>query len=178
MKTSIEESVGVLQNAEGYLSATGEQLLSMSTKLNVVFPELIKSAPMGKSIDATSSFFKMLDWFEDTVKAVRKEAAKAKEVYLPEKFHEEEITTFNTDRYRVSCSDRVFASITDNEDGKAFDWLRENDYGALIKPTVNASSLSSVAKELLESGRELPDDMFRVHNKSIVSITVKKPARG
>lgn len=47
-------------------------------------------------------------------------------------------------------------------------------YSALIKPTVNASSLSSLAKELLGQGMEMPDGLFRVYSKDSVSITKGK----
>lgn len=53
------------------------------------------------------------------------------------------------------------------------------DYGSLIQPTVNSSSLSALAKELMESGKDMPDDLFNVHTKDGVSITkaagTKKP---
>jgi len=56
------------------------------------------------------------------------------------------------------------------------------DYGSLISETVNASSLSSLAKELLEVGKELPDHLFNVHTKDGVSITkgkgTPKPKKG
>lgn len=48
------------------------------------------------------------------------------------------------------------------------------DYSSLIQPTVNSSSLSALAKELMESGGELPADMFSVHTKDGVSITKAK----
>lgn len=48
------------------------------------------------------------------------------------------------------------------------------DFGSLIKETVNSSSLSSLAKELMESGKSLPDAPFNVHTKDGVSITKAK----
>lgn len=53
------------------------------------------------------------------------------------------------------------------------------DYGSLIQPTVNSSSLSALAKELVEVGQEMPPELFNVHVKDGVSITkaagTKKP---
>lgn len=47
------------------------------------------------------------------------------------------------------------------------------DYGSLIKPTVNSSSLSALVKELLGTGKEMPE-AFKVHTKDGVSITKAK----
>lgn len=48
------------------------------------------------------------------------------------------------------------------------------DYGSLIQETINASSLSALAKELRETGALLPSEIFNVHEKDGVSITKGK----
>lgn len=52
-----------------------------------------------------------------------------------------------------------------------FAWLMRHEYESLIKPTVNASSLSAAAKAIIESGFELPDTLFKTFTKDNVSIT-------
>lgn len=47
-------------------------------------------------------------------------------------------------------------------------------YGSLIQETVNSSSLSSLAKELMEEGKEMPEKTFNIHAKDGVSITKAK----
>jgi hypothetical protein len=42
------------------------------------------------------------------------------------------------------------------------EWLRSNNAEDLIQETVNSQSLSRFAKDLIEEGRELPEDIFNV----------------
>lgn len=50
-------------------------------------------------------------------------------------------------------------------------------FASLIKPTVNSSSLSSLAKELLGQGKEMPPGLFTVYTKDTVSITKGKASK-
>jgi hypothetical protein len=48
-----------------------------------------------------------------------------------------------------------------------FEWLRENDLGSLIQETVNARTLSSAVKGLLEDGETIPEEMNVTIKKSV-----------
>lgn len=71
---------------------------------------------------------------------------------------------------RVTISHRYSCSIIDKDGG--YKWLRDNDYGSLITETVNSSTLSAFAKNLMETeGKELPNDLFKVGTQAFTSIT-------
>lgn len=73
---------------------------------------------------------------------------------------------------RVSVAYRFSASIIDKE--KGLEWLRGNGHGGLIQETVNSSTLSAFAKDMLENqGIELPPDIFKVGTSPYTSITKK-----
>jgi hypothetical protein len=75
---------------------------------------------------------------------------------------------------RVSVAYRFSASIMDGKKPEAFTWLHDNGHGGLIQETVNASTLSAFAKDMIEKqGKELPGDMFKTGTMPYVSITKK-----
>lgn len=51
----------------------------------------------------------------------------------------------------------VRARVLKEDEEKLFEFLRENDYGAVIKPTVHHSTLSSAISELMKAGIEMPE---------------------
>lgn len=74
---------------------------------------------------------------------------------------------------RVTVSHRFSCSMLDKDIG--FGWLRGNGHGALITETVNSSSLSAFAKDMLEQhGTELPTEIFKVGTAPYTSITKVK----
>ncbi len=71
---------------------------------------------------------------------------------------------------RVSISHRFSASMVDKEG--AISWLRDHDLGGIVIETVNSSTLSAMAKRLIEDeGRELPEDLFKTSTLAYTSIT-------
>lgn len=76
---------------------------------------------------------------------------------------------------RVTVANKFSASIVDHPVlGKepGYDWLRENGHGSLIQNTVNSSTLSAFAKNMLEeNGVELPTDLFKTGVNPYTSIT-------
>lgn len=74
----------------------------------------------------------------------------------------------------VTISQRFTASIIDDpQRGKevGYDWLRNNDAGSLVTETVNASTLSAYAKDMLmNNGIELPPEIFKVGMSPYTSI--------
>lgn len=68
----------------------------------------------------------------------------------------------------VTVSFATRASIKDKPG--AYKWLEENNLGDLIQPTVNSSTLASVAKNLLDENQSLPPEYFNVSLKPTTSV--------
>lgn len=160
------------------LDAIIPQLAMIERAMASMLPEVVAKAPLGSVVDVVSDTAKAYERLDEALSAVKKRLDFAKEVSVPERFDADKVKTFNTDRFRVTRLTRLFASIIGDEKEAAYKWLRDNGYDALIKETVNASSLSSAAKELIETGKELPDDLFSMASKNGVSITALKAKRG
>lgn len=92
---------------------------------------------------------------------------------VPDKMREAGVKTINVeDVGRVTVSYRYSASMLDKE--KGFEWLRNNGLGGIITETVNSSTLSATAKNLLvDEGKELPADVFKTSTSPYTSITRK-----
>lgn len=71
---------------------------------------------------------------------------------------------------RVTVSYRFSCSMLDKERG--INWLDANGHGDLAQRTVNAQTLGSFAKRLIEvDGKELPVDIFKTGTAPYTSIT-------
>lgn len=92
---------------------------------------------------------------------------------IPTLFLNRSLKTMNIEGVgRVTVSNRFSVSIIENKRDDAFDWLRDNEGGDLIKPTVNSQSLASFAKELMSAkGTDLPSEIFKVGTSPYTSIT-------
>ena len=91
---------------------------------------------------------------------------------LPEKMEEWGFDTVNvTDVGRISLRAELYASIIKDQKEAAFAWLAENGHGALIKDTVNASSLKAFIKEQLINGEIIPEEIFSVSPYTMATIT-------
>lgn len=171
----------------GALSMLNERLLMIERAFGSMFPEVVKEQPLGDAVDLLSEFKVLMDQIGGdggSVSAVKKRLDYMREVTMPERLDAEKVKTFNTEKFRVTKTIKIRASV--NPDGgyytegefagqpKAWEWLRENGLESLIKPTVNASSLSAAAKEAIENGSEFPEELFKVHPQPSVSITKKR----
>lgn len=96
--------------------------------------------------------------------------------YIPERMLEESMTTFTSaSGYRVTVATRLTCSILPDMKAGAYAWLEANDLGELIVPTVNAQTLSSQARKLIEDeNKEMPDDLFKVSTAPYTSVTKVK----
>lgn len=85
-------------------------------------------------------------------------------VTLPETFDRHGVPSVTLDEgYRVQVSHAVRASIRGGVDKEAaYAWLRDNELAEIVTETVNASTLSAVAKTMAEENKELPSDLFNV----------------
>lgn len=91
-------------------------------------------------------------------------------VRIPEVMRYKGVKTIHIeDVGRVTVSGRFTCSMLDQEAG--INWLTDNGHGGIIKPTVHWQTLSSFAKEYMEeSGRDLPDDIFKISMSEYTSI--------
>jgi hypothetical protein len=74
---------------------------------------------------------------------------------------------------RVVLATRTSASIIPDHRPQAYTWLRTHGLGGLIIETVNAQSLSGAARELIEAGKELPDDFFKTSIHTYASLALR-----
>ncbi len=82
---------------------------------------------------------------------------------LPDLMAAEDVRTITLDGIgRVQLAGDCYASIPAEQQEAAFEWLRGNNYGDLIKETVHSATLKAWAKEGLAAGRELPEGVFKV----------------
>lgn len=121
---------------------------------------------------------RLYDDLEGMRKRMSKQIEFLKTVVLPEAFEREGITSFTTkDGYRVTVGHRVFASCLPDMKFEAYQWLKENGFEDIVTETVNAGTLSSLAKSLLtiddpsSSILELPEELFKVEIKPQTSST-------
>lgn len=152
---------------------TTSMLGNMAGSLNSLLPAYVADQPLGIAVDGLSTLDKAVAALEKALLEVKAKLAFAKEVSMPQRMDAEAVKTFNTDNFRVTRTARVFASIAAEQVESAYQWLRDNGYESLIKETVNSSSLSAAAKEMMQEGEELPEELFKVHMKDGISITKK-----
>jgi len=72
---------------------------------------------------------------------------------------------------RVSLRGDIYAAIQPGQKSEAYQWLDDNGRGDLIQSTVNASTLKATLKKMLESGEEIPENLFRVTPFTMATIT-------
>lgn len=123
------------------------------------------------------SYFLDLRGLHTYAETLKKEVSKVHEEWktrvIPKMFEDANASTHTIKGVaRITVSQKTYASITNQADG--YEWLRKNELGGLIQETVNASSLSAAAKELMGKGMELPEEYFKVTIMPSVSVTAVK----
>jgi hypothetical protein len=76
--------------------------------------------------------------------------------------------------YRVGTSEAWRASIKPDQKVGAYAWLESNEKGDIITATVNASTLSALAKQMAEANQELPEEFFNCAQIPSTSVTAIK----
>lgn len=76
---------------------------------------------------------------------------------------------------RVTVQYKVMCSMPDKDAGKQ--WLIDNGLGDLVQDTVNAGTLTAVAKARLEENEPLPEELFKMSTKASTSITAPRAKR-
>lgn len=182
-KDAMEKRSATVVKCTTRLEEQADYLGRIDDVVKLIMADFIGRHPMGETIDKFLLLEAQIYAAEEKVKSLKAKCAFAREVLFPGRMDAEESRTATSAETgnRMSRTSKMYASIIPDAtegaepQGKAFKWLRDNNLGSLIKETVNASTLSATAKELVENGRELPDDLFKVHTKDSVSITKGKP---
>lgn len=155
------ELVSMLNDLDSHVTAINQWL--DGAEANRMSATLLAAAYVG-----VKDFYEQFD-------EIRKKLNVAKErmsyQILPRAFEDEGQTTVTlSSGHRVTISSKLRASIGEDKLA-AYDWLRENEFGEVITETVNASTLSALAKELAERGSGLPDELFSTSVAQTTSVT-------
>lgn len=123
-----------------------------------------------RHFDEVSKAYDILDATKKELNAIYDRLSRD---YVPEAMRAAGVKTTTVEGIgRVTVSHRYSCSMLDKVRG--YNWLTENGHGDLITQTVNSSTLSAFAKNLIvEEGKELPDDLFRTGTSPFTSITRK-----
>ncbi len=95
-----------------------------------------------------------------------------KSVIVPNCFEQSGVDSVPlSEGFRVGTSSVTYASIATGKKPEAYVWLRDHDKGDVIQETINASTLSALAREMAEKNEELPEDLFKVVPIANTSVT-------
>jgi hypothetical protein len=109
------------------------------------------------------SLRKLKDKLDELDKAFSKLFEPAKVEKLPGAFDRAGVPSVTLDEgYRVTVSQTVRASVRADQREGAAAWLRDHDMASVVTETINASTLSAIARSMLEDGSELPQEHFTV----------------
>jgi hypothetical protein len=103
------------------------------------------------------------DSVEEFSKAFNKLFEPAKNEKLPQAFERAGVPSVNLDEgVRITVRQDVRASLKMDKKHEAMEWLRQNGMESIVSETVNSSTLSGVARSMMEEGNELNPDLFNV----------------
>lgn len=125
-----------------------------------------------------SRHFRDLRGVNETIKECRKALDEMEDLLsvrdIPDLFRNLQIRHMTIEGIgRVGVSYRFSCSLLDKPRGH--EWLKDNGHGDIIQPTVNSSTLSAFAKNMIEvEGKDLPDDIFKTSSSPYTSITKAK----
>lgn len=109
---------------------------------------------------------------EELLKPLDARIKACKELEVPEAFEIAGVPSITLEEgFRVGISIRTLASIKTGQKEAAIEWLNEQDKGDIVQPTINASTLSALAKELGEKNIDLPEAIFTVARVPNTSVT-------
>lgn len=120
-----------------------------------------------KRLTLMAKRMRQLTEFDEAIKQVTKvlndEYDQLKLKGLPDLMSELDMRTFTVEGAgRVQLAGDVYANIPADKKEEAFKWLKENRYESLVQETVNSSTLKAWAKEGMTSGRDIPEELFKV----------------
>lgn len=135
-----------------------------------------KDNPATMDVVEFARWFVMLRTLKDRIDEVTKPFndlyTKTREVDLPAKFDEARVPSVNLDEgYRVTVAHSVRASVKGGQKEAAIAWLTANGLADIVTETINASTLSAVARSMAEENKELDPDIFAVYVQPTTSVT-------
>lgn len=95
----------------------------------------------------------------------------AQKQYVPEALENEGIEKLTLAGVgTVYLQDDCYVSINSERKEEAYQWLDDEGNGDLIKPSINASSLSALIKKKLKNGDEVPADLIKMtpYTKAVI----------
>lgn len=173
-----------LSNTTSVLPSTDDilRLLDEIRALVSAVEAELRAVEGGDVVELTRAFVALRmvkDAAEDTFKPFNALYEKMKIEGMPQKFEQAGVPTINLDEgYRVTISHLVRATVKSDRKQEAYQWLRDNQLEDIVTETVNASTLSAVAKTLGEENRELDPELFSVAIIPNTSVTKTKPKTG
>jgi hypothetical protein len=115
----------------------------------------------------------LYDAMEEMNKKISDLKRQMAEEIIPKAFDDSGITTITLkEGLRVTISALVRASTRDMEAGIA--WMKKHGYKDIVRETINASTLSALARDLATQGKELPEQLFNVYVGTNTSVTKVK----
>ncbi len=162
------------------ISRACELIDSNKAQLSSILDQIKEdNSPASDLVKMYGGLRKAKDLVDAALKAINAIHDSIKFAQLPEAFEREELKTVTLeDGSRVTISQKVFASIPADKRSNAFRWLRDNGQEGIIQETVNSQTLSAFAKEWIsEQGKDLPEDLFKVHFQPSVTYTAGKGAK-
>jgi len=155
-----------------------EEGLDLFDALEMDMSELERRCNQDSDVEGTIKKLIEVNGFYQDISEIEKRAKKLltnlKQVVVPTLFEEKDVKTISMKGYRFTVTQTYRASIQGGMKEDAFAWLRENELGDLITETVNAQTLSSAAKALLDEGIDLDPDLFNAYYQNNTSITKVK----
>ena len=74
---------------------------------------------------------------------------------------------------RVQLTSDLYVSIVGPKD-EAYGWLISNGYGGVVVDYVHPSTMKAITKEMLQNGKQPPEELFKVSPFMRASITKEK----
>lgn len=115
---------------------------------------------------------------EDQLNEAKENHRKLVEEFIPDLMAELGISELKMENgSTLGVSQQYFAKIPKDRETEAFDWLKDNGFGSLIKTKVVESTgvhhqtLKAFVKEQMEAGNEIPQETFGVFVKQVTKIT-------
>lgn len=92
---------------------------------------------------------------------------------IPNKMEDMGIISANLEGIgRIGVTADMWTSIPINTKEAAYQWLKDNDFGDIIKPAVNGATFKALVKEQIKIGKVIfPDNLFKITPYMRASVT-------
>lgn len=91
---------------------------------------------------------------------------------VPEKLEDEGMQNITIKGIgRLGASPMLQVSVPAGNREKLEEWMYDNDFGELVKGTINSSTLKAWVKEQMEKGAEIPEDLITVRAFMMATLT-------